>query len=65
MSHDPIKADDPVIYRRDLYKRLRISSETLRRWMRDDKLPKPDVKLSQRSVGWKVSTLEAAGHSIF
>jgi hypothetical protein len=29
--------------------------------MRDGKLPEPDVALSHRTKGWRMSTLQAAG----
>ena len=54
-------AVDRVIWRRDLMKDLGICSETLRRWTLAGKIPTPDVKLSQKVVGWKLSTLQAAG----
>jgi len=54
-------AIDRVIYRSDLCKMLGVGSEALRRWLRDGKLPKPDVDISQKTRGWKVSTLRAAG----
>ena len=52
---------DRVIWRQDLCKRLGVGSEALRRWMRDDKFPKPDVDISQKTRGWKLSTLRKAG----
>lgn len=52
---------DRVIYRAELCKALGRSSEWLRRAMRDKKLPDPDVDLSQRTRGWRLSTLHAAG----
>jgi predicted DNA-binding transcriptional regulator AlpA len=52
---------DRVIWRSDLCKQLDVCSETIRRYMRDEKLPKPDVELSRRTMGWKLSTLRAAG----
>ena len=53
---------DPIILRRDLAELLGgLSSETMRRWMRDGKLPPPDVDLSMRTRGWRRSTLIAAG----
>lgn len=55
-------APDPIILRRDLAALLGgLSGETMRRWMRDGKLPPPDVDLSLRTRGWKRSTLVAAG----
>ncbi len=53
--------EDRVIYRIDLCKKLGVGSEALRRWLRDGKIPKPDVDLSQKTRGWKISTLRAAG----
>lgn len=52
---------DPVIWRADLAKRMNRSSETLRQWIKSGKLPKPDVDLSQKTRGWKLSTLRAVG----
>lgn len=40
---------------------LGIGSEALRRWVRDKKLPPPDVAITRRTVGWRLSTLQAAG----
>ena len=53
--------EDRVIYRRDLCAMLGIGSEALRRWVRDKKLPPPDVAITRRTVGWRLSTLQAAG----
>lgn len=44
-----------------LMQRLNVSTETIRRYIRDKRLPKPDVALSQKTMGWKLSTLRAAG----
>lgn len=52
---------DRVIWRADLRKELNCCPDTLRRYIRDKKLPPPDVHMSQRTMGWKVSTLRAAG----
>jgi len=53
--------EDRVIYRQDLYKMLGVTSETLRRWTRDGRMPAADVNITQRTVGWRLSTLHAAG----
>ncbi|SDH42164.1 MULTISPECIES: AlpA family transcriptional regulator [unclassified Duganella] len=53
--------DDRIIYRQDLYKMLGITSETLRRYLRDKKIPPADIAITQRTVGWRLSTLHAAG----
>lgn len=52
---------DKVIWRHDLQSLLRVSSETMRRWMRTGKLPNPDVAMSRRTLGWRISTLRANG----
>lgn len=54
-------AVDRVIYRAELCRELGVVSETMRRWIRDGKLPEPDVALSRRTLGWRLSTLHAAG----
>jgi hypothetical protein len=53
--------EDRVIWRADLQAQMHVTSETLRRWMRDGKLPKPDVDISRRTKGWRLSTLHSAG----
>jgi predicted DNA-binding transcriptional regulator AlpA len=55
------ETEDRVIWRRELQAAACVTSETIRRWMRDGKLPSPDVNLSHRTKGWRVSTLLAAG----
>ena len=52
---------DRVIYRADLQKMMSVSSETVRNWMKAGKLPKPDVTITARTLGWRLSTLQAAG----
>lgn len=58
MSDEPV---DPMVWRKDLPKRLDCNTETIRRWMHSGKLPKPDVEITLRKRGWKLSTLRAAG----
>ncbi len=52
---------DVVIWRRELCAKLGVTSEAVRRMMKAGKLPKPDVDLSQKTRGWRLSTLHAAG----
>jgi len=54
-------AIDRVMWREDLQRALEVSGETMRRWINANKLPKPDVALSRKTMGWKMSTLRAAG----
>ena len=56
--------DDRVILRRDLTTLLDVCSETVRVWLRTGKLPPPDVNLSRRVQGWRVSTLRAHGINV-
>ena len=52
---------DRVIWRCDLPGLFMVSDETIRRWLKGGKLPKPDVDLTRVSKGWRMSTLRAAG----
>jgi len=52
---------DRVILRSELQSLFNVSSETVRRWMKEKKLPKPDVALTRKTIGWKLSTLNRAG----
>lgn len=62
MSQSNITApQDVIVWRQDFARRMNVTSEAVRRWVRDNKLPPPDVKLSMRTMGWKMSTLAAAG----
>jgi predicted DNA-binding transcriptional regulator AlpA len=56
--------DDEIIKPPELRKALSVCSETLRRMMKQNKLPPFDVRLSQKTKGWKRSTLRAAGVDI-
>ena len=52
---------DKVIWRHDLQAMLSVSSETMRRWLNSGKLTTPDVAMSRKTLGWRVSTLRANG----
>lgn len=52
---------DRVIYRRELPGLLGVGSECVRRMIKSNKLPAPDVNLSRVTKGWRLSTLHAAG----
>jgi len=56
-----INEQDRVIWRPDLQKMMGVTSETIRRWMKAKRLPAPDVAMSSRTLGWRVSTLRNAG----
>lgn len=52
---------DRVVWRADLQEAMNVTSETVRRWLRAGKLPAPDVQLSRKTSGWRLSTLHQAG----
>jgi hypothetical protein len=53
--------ENEVIKRSDLQKLLKVSSDTVRKYIKSGKLPSYDVALSRKTSGWKRSTLVAAG----
>ena len=55
---------DKVIWRHDLQAMMAVSSETMRRWIKAGKLPKPDVAMTSKTMGWRVSTLHNCGINI-
>jgi predicted DNA-binding transcriptional regulator AlpA len=52
---------DRVIYRSELCQMTGVGSEAVRRWIKAKKIPPPDVFISQKTMGWRLSTLRAAG----
>lgn len=58
-------SEDRVIWRPDLQSKLNVTSNTIRRWINSEKLPPPDVSISHRTKGWRMSTLIQAGIRIF
>ncbi len=62
MTSQTAQDQDRLILRAELTELLgQVSSETIRRWLNSGKLPPPDVDLSRRTKGWRLSTLRAAG----
>lgn len=55
---------DPIIKRSDLPHLLGVHTDTVRRMLKDNKLPGYDVALSRKTCGWKRSTLVAAGVNV-
>ncbi len=55
---DPV---DRIIFRRDLCKMLGVGSECMRRYIKAGKVPPPDIFISQQTMGWRLSTLQASG----
>lgn len=56
-----INDGDRVIWRPELQKMMGVTSETIRRWMKAKRLPAPDVAMSRKTLGWRISTLRASG----
>jgi predicted DNA-binding transcriptional regulator AlpA len=56
--------EDRILFRPDLCAALQCSSETLRRWINGGKIPQPDIALSRKVLGWRLSSLVAAGIGI-
>lgn len=59
-----INEEDRVIWRPEFTKLMGVTSETVRRWLKENRLPKPDVDMSRKTQGWRVSTLRNAGINI-
>jgi predicted site-specific integrase-resolvase len=53
--------DDTLLKRHELVARLRISSDTLRRWLVEKRIPPPDIATTRKNQQWRVSSLRAAG----
>jgi hypothetical protein len=67
MSQEKTMNDEPedrVIWRADLCKQLHVCTETVRRYIKAKRLPEPDVNLSRKTTGWRLSTLRAAGVNV-
>lgn len=58
---DAVQQPDRVIYRAELCAILGVQTDTITRYLRLGKLPRPDVSLSLRTFGWRASTLRQAG----
>lgn len=52
---------DRIVWRSDLYTTIGVCSETVRQWIKAGKLPKPDVQISTKRMGWRLSTLRGIG----
>lgn len=55
------ESPDRVVMREELCRLVQRDPETIRRWIKAKRLPKPDVAITPRSTGWRLSTLRAAG----
>lgn len=63
-STTSLTPDDPIVWRRDLQNVLNVSTETVRRWLNESKLPKPDINPTRQCMGWRRSTLRASGFDL-
>lgn len=55
---------DPIITRSELPGLLKLHTDTIRRAIKEKKIPTPDYALSRKAMGWKRSTLRAAGINV-
>ncbi|MDR1310501.1 MAG: hypothetical protein LBK01_01300 [Burkholderiaceae bacterium] len=53
--------NDRVIFRKELMQNMQVCSETIRRWRKTNRLPVPDVHISRKIQGWRLSTLQRHG----
>lgn len=52
---------DRVIWRQDLPEMMRVHNNTISKWITEGKFPTPDVQMTRRSFGWRLSTLRSHG----
>lgn len=56
--------DAQLLKRPELVERLRINTATLGRWVREKRIPPPDINTTRKNQQWKVSSLRAAGLNV-
>lgn len=61
MSTPTAAVDDRVIWRPDMNAEFGVGTEAIRRWIKSGKLPPPDIAISRKTMGWRLSSLRAAG----
>lgn len=59
-----VEAPDRVVYRDELARLADVESETIGKWIRERRIPKPDVAVSRKRQGWHASTLRALGYVV-
>ncbi len=59
-----LTSDDQIIWRPDFTKKMGVTTNTVRRWIKEGKVPPPDIDLSLKTQGWLTSTLHKAGINI-
>ncbi len=52
---------DEFLPRAELAKRLGICSDTLTRWIREKRVPPPDLAPTRKTQQWRRSSLQTAG----
>ncbi len=55
---------DRMVWRKQFTDAMGVCSETVRLWIKAKKLPVPDVNVSPKVMGWKLSTLRNAGFDL-
>ena len=64
MSTETAEPIDRVIFREEVARLFNIQSDTVGKWIRERRLPKPDVAVSRKRQGWNASTLRALGFNV-
>ena len=53
-DHSTAPSSDPIIWRNGLRASLNsVSNETVRRWLKENRLPKSDIFPTRQAMGWK------------
>lgn len=56
-----MSTEDPILTRRDLQRKFEVTGDTLTRWIRQKRIPRPDIAPTRKAQQWRTSTLRAAG----
>lgn len=55
---------DRVVYREELARIAEVQSDTIGKWIREHRIPRPEVAVSRKRQGWHASTLRALGYVV-
>ena len=55
---------DRIIWRQELASLCKVQTKTIGKWVKEQRIPAPDTRISARTMGWKQSTLRNAGVAV-